>query len=277
MRVFRHKNGAFALGEKTLLMGILNLTPDSFFAASRAENAKNAAEAALRLQSEGADLIDAGACSTRPGGETVGEEEELRRIKTLLPAVLTAVSVPVSVDTFRPAVAREALSLGAAVVNDVSGAFNPETARLVKETGAGYIVMHAGPEGSRTEDAADYPLGVVNDVQFFFDDLKEKLLSSGLSPEQLCFDPGFGFVKDVSQNLELLRGLRLLDTSGSALLVGLSRKRFIGALSGAPAPEDRLPGTVAASVAAVLAGADVLRVHDVAAHVPAVRLADAIK
>ena len=277
MRVFRHKNGAFALGEKTLLMGILNLTPDSFFAASRAENTQNAAEAALRLQSEGADLIDVGACSTRPGGEVASEEEELRRIKTLLPAVLTAVNVPVSVDTFRPAVAREALSLGAAVVNDVSGAFNPETARLVKETGAGYIVMHAGPEGAATADRVDYPLGIVNEVQGFFDEMLEKLVGAGIDPSQLCFDPGFGFAKDVEQNAELLRGLKLLDASGCALLAGLSRKRFVGALSGAPAPEERLPGTVAADVAAVLAGADILRVHDVAAHVPAIRIADSIK
>ena len=277
MRVFRHKNGAFALGEKTLLMGILNLTPDSFFAASRAENTQNAAEAALRLQSEGADLIDVGACSTRPGGEVASEEEELRRIKTLLPAVLTAVNVPVSVDTFRPAVAREALSLGAAVVNDVSGAFNPETARLVKETGAGYIVMHAGPEGAATADRVDYPLGIVNEVQGFFDEMLEKLVGAGIDPSQLCFDPGFGFAKDVEQNAELLRGLKLLDASGCALLAGLSRKRFVGALSGAPAPEERLPGTVAADVAAVLAGADILRVHYVAAHVPAIRIADSIK
>ena len=277
MREFVCRDVRFVLGERTLLMGVVNLTPDSFFAASRAATAEAAAEAARRLAAEGADILDVGACSTRPGGEVIGEEEELRRIGQLLPAVLSAVDVPVSVDTFRPAVAEAALRSGAKIVNDVSGRFSEEMARLVRTTGAGYIVMHAGPEGAATADRVEYPLGVVNDVQHFFDEMRERLVGAGIAPAQLCFDPGFGFAKDVRQNTALLKNLGQLDTEGAALLVALSRKRFVGALSGAPDPEDRLPGTLAANVAAILHGADIVRVHDVKEHLPFVRLADGIK
>ena len=276
MRSFRFAGGALPLGEKTCLMGILNLTPDSFFAGSRVD-AGAVLDRALQMEAEGADILDVGAVSTRPGGDVADEETELARLSDALPRLVKAVHAPVSVDTFRPAVAAFALASGAAIVNDVSGVFQPKLAALVRRYGAGYIVMHAGEPGSKTADVLSYPGGVVNHVQGFFDEMRRLLTQSGLSPEQLCFDPGFGFAKTAEQNTELLKNFSLLRTEGAALLCALSRKRFIGALTGAADPADRLPGTLAADLFAALHGADILRVHDVKAHRELLKVIDALR
>ena len=276
MRSFRFASGALPLGEKTCLMGILNLTPDSFFAGSRVDGGA-VLDRALQMEAEGADILDVGAVSTRPGGDVADEETELARLRDALPRLVRSVRRPVSVDTFRPAVAAFALESGAAIINDVSGEFQPKLAALVRRYGAGYIVMHAGEPGSKTVDVLSYPGGVVNHVQGFFDEMRDMLTAAGLSPEQLCFDPGFGFAKTAAQNIELLKNLSLLQTGGSALLCALSRKRFVGALTGADDPADRLPGTLAADLFAVLHGADLLRVHDVKAHRDLLKAIDALK
>ncbi|MBR5411138.1 MAG: dihydropteroate synthase [Clostridia bacterium] len=265
VKTFLTARGALSSREKPLLMGILNLTPDSFYIGSRV-SADGAVSRALKMEADGADLLDVGACSTRPGGDIADEETELCRLKEALPAILSAVKVPVSVDTFRPAVAAFALEMGAAVINDVSGVFQPEMASLVRASGAGYIVMHAGPSGSKTADVVDYPNGVAADVQAFFDRMLDRLLSAGLDLRRICLDPGFGFAKTDAQNLALLRALPDLDTHGAALLVALSRKRFIGAMSDGLAADGRLPGTLSADLFAAASGADILRVHDVKEH-----------
>ena len=265
VKSFYTARGALSSRVKPLLMGILNLTPDSFYEGSRV-TADDAVSHARMMEADGADLLDVGACSTRPGGAVADEETELCRLRDSLPAILAAVRVPVSVDTFRPVVAAFALEAGAAAINDVSGVFQPETAALVRSYGAGYIVMHAGPSGSKTADVVDYPNGVAHDVQVFFDRMLDFLLSAGLDLRQICLDPGFGFAKTDAQNLALLRALPELDTHGAALLVALSRKRFIGAMSGGADADGRLPGTLAADLFAAASGADILRVHDVKEH-----------
>ena len=272
---FCFAGGALPPHNKTYLMGILNYTPDSFSDGALYFTPEKAALQAERMAEEGADLIDLGCCSTRPGAETASEAEELRRLREALPAVRRAVTLPISVDTFRPAIAREALALGAQILNDVSGRFSPGTAALVRETGAGWILMHTG-NGPDSGAVCDYPDGVVAAVQRFFDEARASALAAGVRPEQLCFDPGFGFGKDEAQNIELLRGLDRLDTHGAALLAALSRKRFVGAISGESAPGDRAGGTLAAGLAALSKGADILRVHDVALHAAAVRATDRI-
>ena len=273
-RVFSFAGGQLQLGRNTFIMGILNVTPDSFYDGGRYSDPAAAVKKAVSLAEEGADIIDIGALSTRPGGERANEAEELRRIASVLPQIRREVKLPLSVDTYRPAVARCALDTGADIVNDVSGAFSADLAALVKEYGAGWVLMHAGPENAKTEDAVDYPLGIVNHVQLFFDEMREKALSYGIPAEKLCLDPGFGFAKTNDQNLSRLRGLSQLHTGGCALMSALSRKRFIRAMARDTTDEAVLAATVAADLASVAAGADILRVHDVAAHKPLLQVYD---
>ena len=277
MRVFRTAAGELPLGQKVYLMGILNVTPDSFSDGGKFNTAAAALRHAEEMAKQGADLIDVGAVSTRPFAAPVSEEEEWERLSGLLPELLRATRLPVSVDTTSVAVARRCLDLGVAVVNDVSGVFRPEMGELIKEYRAGWVLMHGGTALTGAEAAVDYPGGVVAHVQAFFDDMLRQVAEIGLPKEQLCLDPGFGFAKDVEQNVTLLRGLSSLDPHGAALMAALSRKRFIGALSGDDDPADRLGGTLAANVMAVCAGAQIIRAHEVALHRKALDLAFAVK
>ncbi|MBQ7638514.1 MAG: dihydropteroate synthase [Clostridia bacterium] len=266
MRSFSYASGSLALGEKTYIMGILNITPDSFYDAGRFFDPVRAIERAVGMMEEGADIIDIGAVSTRPGADRADEEEELRRLKSVFAEIRKNVRIPISVDTYRPDVARWCLDNGADIINDVSGEFNAETARFIKEYGAGWILMHSGESGAKTEDVLGYPLGIVNHVQLFFDKVTAKAEEFGISASRLCLDPGFGFAKTASQNTELLRSFDMLKTGECAIMCALSRKRFIGELFNEKTADDREAGTVAADICAVLKGADILRVHDVSAH-----------
>lgn len=245
---------------KTLIMGILNYTPDSFSDGGKYFTPLLAVEHAKEMQNLGADIIDIGCNSTRPGSEILGEAEELARLKEALPAIKNEVSVPVSVDTFYPECARFALVNGAEIINDVSGEFNKETAELVKAAGAKYAVMH-NPCGA--DKVADYPEGVVKAVREFFE--KSILLANemGIAPGDLWLDPGFGFGKSKEQNYELLANLSKLKIQGFPLLVGASRKRFIR--TGKAGDADF--ATCAANTLAILSGADIIRVHNVSAAV----------
>ena len=273
MGVFRTAAGELPLDKKPYLMGILNVTPDSFSDGGQYFDPAAALKKAEEMVSLGADLIDVGAVSTRPFSAPVSEEEEWARLAGVLPALLRECPLPVSVDTTTVSVARRCLDLGAAVINDVSGAFRPEVCALVKEYRAGWVLMHGGAALAKTEAELDYPGGVVRHVQVFFDDVIRQAQEYGLSTEQICLDPGFGFAKDTEQNAELLSGLSALDTHGAALMAALSRKRFIGALSGDEDPAGRLGGTLAANVMAVRAGAQIIRAHEIALHRRALDLA----
>lgn len=276
MRQFMTAQGALPLGEKVYLMGILNITPDSFSDGGKYTDPSAALAKAAEMAGQGADLIDVGAVSTRPFAAPVDvdEDEEWGRLSAVLPALLRDCPVPVSVDTTSVTVARQCLALGAAVINDVHGAFRPEMCALIKEYRAGWVLMHGGAAFAKTEAEPDYPGGVLRHVQDFFDNAMRQAAEYGLPAERLCLDPGFGFAKNTAQNAALLRGLSSLETHGAALMAALSRKRFIGALSGDPDASDRLGGTLAANVAAVLAGADLIRTHEIPLHRKALDLAE---
>jgi dihydropteroate synthase len=247
-------------------MGVLNLTPDSFSDGGLFLTPATALPRALEIQAQGADILDLGAQSTRPGHIPVPPEEELARLLPVLEALRGKLRIPISVDTYYPAVAAAALTRGAVIINDVCGKVNAEMAALVKQYGAGWILMH-NAEIPASQDA-------LAAVRAGLQTLLEEALAFGLAREQLCLDPGVGFGKTMEGNLQLLSGVSALCSSGAALLVGASRKRVIDyAAGGGTPPGQRLGGSIAAHVAAALGGADILRVHDVAETVQAIRVA----
>ena len=271
--MFRAGKHEFPLGKRTYVMGILNYTPDSFSDGGLYFTPEKALTHAIEMQEQGADIIDIGANSTRPDAKILGAQEEKERIIPVLEAICGKVTAAVSVDTFYPACAEAALMAGADIINDVSGVFNHETARLAAKYGAGYVVMH-NPCGSA--EVSDYPDGVIAQLRKFFVDTPELAAKFGLPREQLCLDPGFGFGKSYEDNLEIIRNLQWLKFKGVALLAAGSRKRFIGRASGEENPAMRDAGTVAVHTAAIAGGADIIRVHDVFSGVQAARVADEI-
>ncbi len=271
--MFKARNHEFPLGKKTYVMGILNYTPDSFSDGGLYFTPEAALKHAVEMQEQGADIIDIGANSTRPDAKILTAAEEKERLMPVLEAVCGKVSAAVSVDTFYPACAESALAAGADIINDVSGVFNPEIAKLAVKYGAGYVVMH-NPCGSGAQ--AEYENGVVADVRKFFVDTLTLAAECGLSKEQLCLDAGFGFGKSFEDNIELLRESQWLKFKGVALLAAASRKRFIGHAANQPESPLRDAGTVAAHTAAIAGGADIIRVHDVFSGVQGARVADAI-
>ncbi|MCD7775102.1 MAG: dihydropteroate synthase [Clostridiales bacterium] len=260
MREFCYRRGRFLLGEKPYIMGIVNVTPDSFSDGGKFFRAEKAAEHARSLENQGADILDFGAMSTRPGSSPVTPEEEIKRLEPVLSEIVGKTNAVVSVDTVNPETAEFALRLGADIINDVSGYFNPSMADTVKKYGAGWIVTHTGcvPAGTVLE----YPKGVIYAVNEFFSHMTAQCEQYGIDKKFLCLDPGFGFAKTVDDNIELLKNLEAV-ISDTAFLTGLSRKRFIGALTNEEKAEKRLIGTVAADIVAVMKGSDFIRVHDV--------------
>ncbi len=258
------------------MVGVLNVTPDSFSDGGRFLDPGAAVEHALRMASEGADLVDVGGESTRPGAPRVPEEEELARVIPVLQALARSrFPVPVSIDTSKAAVARAALDAGASLVNDVRALADPEMARVVAGSGAPVVLMHMrGTPGDMRERATYHDL--VAEVRAELAAAMARAEAAGVARERIVLDPGIGFAKTAGQSVEILARLPELLSLGRPLLVGPSRKSFIGALTGAP-PEERLPGTLAAVAAAVLGGATFIRVHDVAASRQAVLVAVALR
>lgn len=246
------------------VMGILNTTPDSFHSPSRAYEADAAVEAARRMISEGADIIDVGGYSTRPGAAEVSLEEELRRVRLGVEAVRSiSADIPVSVDTFRAEVARKAVGeWGADIINDISGGnLDPEMHATVAELHVPYILMHMRGTPADMQTLTSYPDGVVAGVAAELSRPLERLRRMGVA--DIIIDPGFGFAKTLEQNYELLAGLPVLaDLLECPILAGMSRKSMITRLCGIPSTE-ALPGTIALHTAAMLAGAAIVRVHDV--------------
>lgn len=259
-KIFKVGKYNFPLGEKTYIMGILNVTPDSFSDGGKWFEVNTAVEHAVQMQRDGADIIDIGAQSTRPGYTKISAEDEEKRLLPFLEAVRGAVDVPISVDTFYPSVAKRALSFGADIINDVMGYADEEMYRISADCGCGCIIMHDKADG----------------IKEFFDDVIKKCDNYGIERERVCLDPGIGFGKTHSMNLEILRECGKYRIDECALLIGASRKRVVGAPCGNPPFEQRLPGTIAAHVLSISAGADIIRVHDVAEAVQSARVADAI-
>ncbi len=273
MYYFRGENFSFPLNERTYVMGILNVTPDSFFDGGEWNTPQKAVVHALEMQKNGADIIDVGAQSTRPGSTLLGEAEELEIIKRYMDLLSENISVPVSVDTFYPSVADYCLSHGAAIINDVSGVINPDMAQTVSSHNAGWIIVHTGHKSAdETADFSDLG-GVTNGVVGFFDEAQKKALSYGIKKENLCFDMGIGFGKSYEDNLELVRNINKLKTPERALLTALSCKRIIKETTGADG-YDRVFGTIAADVLSIAGGTDFIRVHHVKEAVLSAKTAD---
>jgi dihydropteroate synthase len=255
-------------------MGIVNVTPDSFSDGGRFLAPEAAIAAARRLRDEGADIIDIGAESTRPGAAAVPEDEEWARIEPVL-AGLADLDRPVSVDTRHPSVMARAIRAGASIINDIAG-FRSDAARAaVAGSDAGLVVMHMKGEPRSMQEAPHYD-DVVGEVRDFLALQRDRLQDAGIAPERICLDPGFGFGKSLAHNLDLLAGLDALGALGCPVLVGLSRKSMIGALTGLPVGE-RLGGSIAAALAAAARGARIVRVHDVAQTVAALAVWQAVQ
>ena len=256
-------------------MGVVNVTPDSFSDGGRFLDADAAVEHGLRLTTEGADILDIGGESTRPGAEPVGEDEELRRVVPVIERLARGGQARLSIDTTKVVVARAALEAGASLVNDVSALRgDPGMAALVAETGAGCCLMHMLGEPRTMQEDPRYD-DVVSEVKAFLEERLAFAVAEGIDEERVWLDPGIGFGKTVEHNLELLRRLDEIVAIGRPVVVGTSRKSFLGKLAGGRDEGERLPGTIATNVLALERGAEVFRVHDVAQNVDALAVAAA--
>ncbi|MDD2716479.1 MAG: dihydropteroate synthase [Candidatus Wallbacteria bacterium] len=263
IRIFKVGEKQYELGRR-YLMGILNLTPDSFYAGSRLKSIDEALGRADRMAEDGADFLDLGAESTRPGADSVSAEDELSRLLPLVRALKKRKVPPLSIDTYKSAVAAACLSEGAEIVNDISGLdFDAKMAEIVAESGATVCLMHI--KGT-PKDMQKNPLyhDLISEVYTELSRKKERALQAGIEPERIMLDPGIGFGKSVSDNFVLIRRLSEFRSLRCPLLLGLSRKSFIGATIGGKPPEQRLNGSTVLHTLGVLGGADILRVHDVA-------------
>lgn len=275
-RIWRCRDRTFELGARTLVMGIVNVTPDSFSDGGMFADAEDAVAHAARLADEGADLVDVGGESTRPGADAVTTDEELSRVLPVVEGVRAArPDVAVSVDTRRAEVAMRALEAGAAVVNDVGAGRDRAMFDVVRDAEAGLVLMHMLGDPVTMQDDPRYD-DVVGEVHEFLRERVESAVFAGLRADQLAVDPGIGFGKNLEHNLALLRALAAFADLDAAVLVGVSRKRFVGSLSGVDRAADRLEGSLAAAAWCAANGADIVRVHDVAATVRALRVTDAI-
>lgn len=269
---FIHKNGYFELGKKTYIMGILNVTPDSFYDGGCYNSPEKALNQALRMVRHGADIIDIGATSTRPGANILSAEEELRIIKDYIPYLTDKVNAVFSVDTFYPETAEYALNNGVSIINDVSGVFNEKMAETVKKHKCGWVIMYNGRNFTQDEKQNS---SLTENVSAFFDRMLKKCNDFGIPSEYIMLDSGIGFTQSYREDIELIKNTAAIKNKNCSYLTALSNKRVIKNSSGADGA-DRLYGTVAANVLAVAGGADFLRVHNVKENRFAINTADKI-
>ena len=271
--ITRIGNRDFVWGSRTFVMGVINLTPDSFSGDGIGGNVEVAVRMALRFQEEGADLIDVGGESTRPpamygGSRPISDEEELARVVPVIEALKQEIDVPISVDTYKAGVAAEAVNAGASIINDVWGfRRDPEMASVAAKSGVPVVLMH-NQDHTRYDD-------LVPDIISELRKMTDNAVSAGVKPENIVLDPGMGFGKTAEHNLEILRRLEELGVLGRPLLIGMSRKSTIGHVLGLPV-EERLEGTAATVALSIAGGADIVRVHDVKEMVRVARMSDAI-
>ena len=265
-----------SLHNHVLLMGIINVTPDSFSDGGEFLDPQAALDQAQAMVEEGAEIIDVGGESTRPGADLVNEEEEIRRLRPVLKMLSHHVPVPISVDTRKAAVAKMAIDLGAVMINDVSALqWDPAMGQVVAEAKAGLVLMHM-PGTPQTMQQTCFYRDIIQEIIDFLSERIQKAQEFGIAKEQIIVDPGIGFGKDVEQNLELLRGIPKLRSIGRPVLIGASNKSFLGHILNKHVRE-RLMGTAAAVAASVLNGVDLVRVHDVGPMRDVVRVSQAIR
>ena len=273
--VWRVGERVFDCSERTFVMGILNVTPDSFSDGGRFLDRATAVAHATRMVDDGADILDVGGESTRPGSTPVSADEELERVHPLIERLAELhPAVPISIDTRKADVAAEALDAGATIVNDVSGGADPAMFDVVRDREAAVVLMHMRGDPTTMQEAPQYD-DVVGEVHEYLRQRIETAELAGIDPERIAIDPGIGFGKDLDHNLDLMHGVDALLNLGRPVLVGPSRKKFIGTILDLPV-EERVEGTVGAVVWMVARGAHLVRVHDVREVVRAVRVSDAI-
>lgn len=267
---------SFDWGSRTYLMGILNVTPDSFSDGGVFNSLDAALVRAGDMVRAGADIIDVGGVSTRPGAEVVSLERELERVLPVVSGLRQLGDMVISVDTTRAAVAEAAVGCGADIINDISGGiYDPDMLSVVADLGVPVVLMHLRGTPQTMQTLTDYG-DLMGEIKGFLAERLAAGMAAGIPAEYMIVDPGIGFAKTLEQNLQILRELRLLKDLDCPLLVGPSRKSFIGKILDKPAPQERVWGTAAACVAAIAHSADILRIHDVPAMVDVARVADAI-
>jgi dihydropteroate synthase len=275
--IFTARQFEFSFPRPALVMGIVNVTPDSFSDGGKFFDSGAAVAHGLELAAQGADILDIGGESTRPGSQPVSEAEELQRVIPVIKSLAAQVKIPISVDTTKPAVARAALDAGASIINDVAAATRKgyDMWRLAADSRAGYVLMHAQGTPDTMQSRPAYQ-DVAREISGFFSERLEIMLNEvGLPLEQVVLDVGFGFGKTPEHNLQLLAGLRSFTKWRRPLLVGVSRKSFIGMTLGAPV-EKRLPASLACTTVALATGVQIIRTHDVLETLQAVRMTEAI-
>ncbi len=260
---------------KTLVMGVLNATPDSFYAPSRVRDPRTALNRARQMIADGADILDVGGESSRPGSDPVTQGEELRRVVPVLESI-SGHGYRISIDTYRAETVRQALAFGVTMVNDITALRgDAETAAVVAESGVDCVLMHMLGTPKNMQTAPEYK-DVVDDICRFFEERLAFAVRAGIAENRLWLDPGFGFGKTVRHNLDMLRRLAEFKRFGRPLLVGTSNKATLGAVLGGAEPNDRAEGTAASVAIAVMNGADAVRVHDVRAMARVVRVCDTV-
>lgn len=264
------------VGNRTHIMGILNVTPDSFSDGGHYADATRALTHARAMAAAGADIIDIGGESTRPGAAPVAEEEELRRIIPLIERLSAELAVPISVDTYKSSVAKKAVEAGAGIVNDISGLrFSPDMANVVADSGAAVVIMHIKGTPRNMQQNPVYH-DVIGEVMAYFEEGIEIAVKAGVDREKIFIDPGIGFGKTLEHNLVLLDRLDQFQALGRPIVLGTSRKKFIGTVLGVQAPEQRVDGTAATVALGIERGARVVRVHDVGRMAQVAKMTDAI-
>lgn len=267
---------AGGIDRNPLVMGIINVTPDSFSDGGRFIDPDEALAQARRLVDEGADILDVGGESTRPGAEPVDVAEELERVMPVIERIVADIDVPVSIDTTKADVMRAAVNAGAAMINDVTGLRLPGTLEAAAELNVSVCLMHMQGEPRTMQKNPHYD-DVVEDIKGFFERRIAACVSAGIAGDRIVLDPGFGFGKTLEHNLVLLARLGELDRLGYPLLVGISRKSMLGAVTGRERAEERVSASVAAALIAADRGAAIVRVHDVAATVDALKVREAVR
>lgn len=268
---------SFTWGKRTYLMGVLNVTPDSFSDGGEFDTLAAALAQAQRLIEAGADILDIGGQSTRPGAVEISLEEELNRVLPVIETLRSQnVSIPISVDTTRAIVVQQAVAAGADMINDISGGtFDPDMFPVIAQLGVPIVLMHIRGTPQTMQQLTDYQ-DLIGEIYQFLESQIAAAERAGIKQEHLIIDPGIGFAKTAEQNLELLRQLPTFRSLGVPILVGVSRKSFIGRILNQPDPKNRVWGTAAACCAAVAGSADILRVHDILEMHDVCRVADAI-
>lgn len=276
-QIFKFAGQVIDFNHQTWLMAILNITPDSFSDGGENIQVKKAVENALLMIKQGADIIDIGGESTRPGAKEISAEEEIERVIPVIKELHCQSTIPISIDTWKAKVAESALQAGASIINDISGLQrDPNMIKVLKKSNAGAILMHMRGTPQTMQEDLHYD-NLIMEINQFFHDTLELTTREGIDPQRIIFDPGIGFAKSAEQNLTIIKKLAMLTKSGRPLLVGPSRKSFIGKILKQENPQKRLWGTTAAVTACVINGAKIIRVHDIPEIYDVIKVANKLK